>query len=141
MTISRADTLTTVRKKQEYFSDFLDNFFKTPVGDDLARVTNERSVDQALKNLVKTNMGERLFQPTVGGDVYNSLFEQNGIVEGTILEFNILNMIKYNEPRVNVLDVTVDTEKEENTLEISIIYSLINNPDPTTLTFLLKRVR
>jgi hypothetical protein len=51
-------------------------------------------------------------------------------------------MIKYNEPRVHLIDVTADTENiPDNTISISIIYSLINNPDPTTLTILLKRVR
>jgi hypothetical protein len=146
MAISRAETLTTVTKKTEYFSDFSINLDKSPFGNDLAKISNEKSVNQSLRNLVKTNLGERLFQPTVGTDVYASLFEldteSGGGPHTDILIFNIKNMIKYNEPRINLIDVTADVgDGQDNTISITIVYSLINNPDPTTLTMLLKRVR
>jgi hypothetical protein len=61
--LTRAQTLTGAGKKEEYYSDFLNSFAKTPVGEQLARVLNERSINQALKNIILTNRGERLFQP------------------------------------------------------------------------------
>ena len=57
-TITRANTLTAAKKQQEFFSDFFDSFVKTPFGNDLARITNERDVNQSLKNLIQTNLGE-----------------------------------------------------------------------------------
>jgi hypothetical protein len=145
MAISRADTLTTITKKTEYYSDFNTLFVKTPFGDDIARTTNEKSVNQSLKNLIKTNYGERLFQPHLGSNVYNSLFDIVGSgasgPEEEILMFNITNMIKYQEPRVSLIDIAVNSNLDSNILEITLTYALINNPDPTTLTVLLKRVR
>jgi phage baseplate assembly protein W len=139
--ISRADTLTTVTKKEEYFSDIFDNFLKAPFGKDLARATNEKAVNQSLRNLVKTDLGERLFQPFVGSTVYESLFEMNDYLQSDILIFTISNTIRNNEPRVNLIDVFVNENEDPGYIEITIVYSLINNPDPTTLTMLLKRVR
>lgn len=139
--ISRADTLTTVTKKAEYYSDLFDNFLKAPFGGDLARATNEKAVNQSLRNLVKTNIGERLFQPYVGSTVYDSLFEPNDFIQTDVIAFTITNTIKNNEPRVNLIEVLVEENEDPNYIEVSIIYSLINNPDPTTLTMLLKRVR
>jgi phage baseplate assembly protein W len=139
--ISRADTLTTVTKKAEYYSDLFDNFLKAPFGGDLAKASNEKAVNQSLRNLVKTQLGERLFQPFVGSTVYETLFELNDNFQADLLSFTISNTIKNNEPRVNLVDVIVEENEDPNYIEISIIYSLINNPDPTTLTMLLKRVR
>jgi phage baseplate assembly protein W len=160
-TVTRADALTRASKKVEFFSDFTTSFSKTPVGDQLARVLNENSVNQALRNIIKTNLGERPFQPALGSDVYASLFELHSNESIKDLRLFIENAINTNEPRVNLLEVYVKTNldvpeiyedvegsniyvpaaKDENTIEITIIYNLINNPEPITLTVILKRVR
>ena len=142
MAVTRADTLTGTKKQREFFSDFVTSFSKTPLGDQLGRVTNEQSVNQSLRNLIKTNLGERLFQPLVGSDVLKNLFENNTPESLDMLEFFIENTIRNNEQRVNLLQTIINTDNlDSNYVEISIIYNLINKPDPTTLTILLKRVR
>jgi phage baseplate assembly protein W len=164
MALSRADTLTGTIKQQEYFSDFLDNFTKTPFGNQLGKVTNQQSVNQSLRNLISTNLGERLFQPMIGSNVSKSLFEpfstisQSNRIESSSssLEFFIRNTIENNEPRVILIDIIVKTAynntetdvmkqrtgvSDENSVVISIVYRLINNIDPITLNYVLKRVR
>jgi phage baseplate assembly protein W len=141
MATTRADALTGTSKQKEYFSDFLTGFDITPFGNQLGRVTNEQAVNQSLKNLIKTNLGERPFQPMVGSDVYSMLFENQYPEDISLLELFIKNTIENNEPRANLLGVEVKIQPNENSLEISIYYTLINNPEPITLTVLLKRVR
>jgi phage baseplate assembly protein W len=142
MAVTRADTLTGTKKQREFFSDFVTSFSKTPLGDQLGRVTNEQSVNQSLRNLIKTNLGERPFQPLVGSDVLKSLFENNTPESIDLLELYIENTVRNNEPRVNLIETIINTELfDSNSIEISLIYNLINNPEPTTLTILLKRVR
>lgn len=142
MAITRADSLTGTTKQKDFFSDFLTSFAKTPLGNQLGKVTNEQSVNQSLRNIIKTNLGERLFQPLIGSDVYNILFENNTPENISLLELFIENAIRNSETRVNLVQVIVDTEiMDENSVEISLIYNLINNPEPITLTILLKRVR
>lgn len=141
MAISRAETLTGTTKIKENFSDFLTGFDMTPFGNQVGRVVNEKAVNQSLKNLIKTSLGERLFQPTIGSDVYAMLFENNIPEDVDLLELVIKNTIDNNEPRVNLLGVQIEEQSNENALEITIYYTLINNPEPITLTVLLKRVR
>ena len=142
MALTRADTLTGTKKQKEFFSDFVNSFAKTPYGDQLGRLTNEESVNQSLRNLIKTNLGERLFQPLLGSDVTSMLFENNTPEVVSQLEEFIENTIKNNEPRVNLLQTIVnDNSLDSNTIEITLIYNLINNPEEITLTILLKRVR
>lgn len=141
MAVTRADALTGTTKQKEYFSDFVTGFDLTPFGNQLGRVTNEQAVNQSLRNLIKTSLGERLFQPTVGSDVYSMVFENTVPEDITLLELFIKNTIDNNEPRVNLLGVDVKDQTNENALEITIYYTLINNPEPITLTVLLKRVR
>lgn len=138
---TRADTLTGTTKNLEYFSDFTSNFAKTPVGNQLSRVINERSINQALKNLILTNLGERLFQPYIGTNVNATLFENNYPEDLDRLEFFIETTIRNNETRVNLIGVTAVTGNVENEIVITIVYNTINNPEPVSFEYILKRVR
>lgn len=142
MAITRADALTETTKKIDFFSDFVDSFAKSPFGNQLGRLTNEKAVNQSLKNLIMTNLGERPFQPFIGSDVMATLFENNGYETVSSLQLYIQNCIENNEPRVNLLGVEVFSSfASENEVEIVITYNLINNPNPVNFSFLLKRVR
>jgi phage baseplate assembly protein W len=141
MAITRADTFTENKKKIEFFSDFVNSFAKTPFGDQLGKLTNEKSVSQSLKNLILTNLGERLFQPFVGSNVNSVLFENNTANTLSDLEFYIQNTIENNEPRVNLIQVLINSDYSENGISITLIYNLINNPEPVSFSFFLKRVR
>lgn len=138
--ITRADTLTATLKQQEYYSDFLDSFATTPVGGELGRIKNERSVTQSIINLIFTNLGERLFQPLIGSSIFSDLFEINDTITLSSIELNVNNTIKYYEPRASVISV-IATEGDDHTVNVEIVYYLINNPDPININFLLKRVR
>lgn len=138
---TRAETLTGSNRKIEYFSDFLTSFAKTPIGDQLARVTNEKSISQSLKNLILTNLGERLYQPYIGSNVMRTLFENNTKENLDTLQFYIENVIDNNEKRVNLLGIDIVSGSNENEIKISIVYNTINNPEPVTFEYILKRVR
>jgi len=150
---TRAESISPKEKQGEIFSDFLNSFAKTPIGEQLGRVTNEKSVNQSLRNLIKTNVGERLFQPFIGSDVNASLFELNTQAKINDLEFFIRTTIQNNEPRVNLIEVLVESSLDQDTTQINrlidtyeivitIVYTLINNIEEIVLTIpLLKRVR
>jgi|TARA_R110000851_G_scaffold39966_5_gene101117 phage baseplate assembly protein W len=150
---TRAESISPKEKQGEIFSDFLNSFAKTPIGEQLGRVTNEKSVNQSLRNLIKTNVGERLFQPFIGSDVNASLFELNTQAKINDLEFFIRTTIQNNEPRVNLIEVLVESSLDSGTTQINrlidtyeivitIVYTLINNIEEIVLTIpLLKRVR
>ena len=150
---TRAESISPKEKQGEFFSDFLNSFAKTPVGNQLGRVTNEKAVNQSLRNLIKTNVGERLYQPLIGSDVNASLFELNTEAQLSKIEFFIETTILNNEPRVNLIDVLAESSLVQNTTQtnrpidpneivVTIVYTLINSIEEIVLTIpLLKRVR
>ena len=141
MAVTRLDTFTSTGKKTVYYSDFTDNFDKELFGDDLLAVTNEKSVNQSLKNLIYTNVNERPFQPLVGSSIRKMLFEPNTPSDLNALKNFIFTTITNFEPRVNLVDVTVTSEVDSETITATITYTLINTQAPITLTLFLNRVR
>lgn len=139
--LTRAETLTGTKKKTEFFSDFVSSFVVTPMGNQLGRVTNEKSINQAIKNLLLTDLGERLFQPDVGSDISYLLFEPNLRENYEMIETFIRSTIKNYEPRAQVQDVVFGEPENEHELYVTIYYNLINNPEIITFNLLLKRVR
>jgi predicted component of type VI protein secretion system len=78
----------------------------------------------------------------IGSEVYASLFENNYIENTDMIQLFIENTIKNNEPRVELNEVIINSSRtDENVLEVTIVYNVINNPEPVTLNVLLKRVR
>lgn len=139
--MSRANRLSTTITKQDYFSDFLNNFDSHPITNALARTTNENAVKQSLRNLILTDLGERLFQPNIGSDVSKSLFEPNDLITAQNIDFFIKNTIKYNEPRVLLLHLDVIPRVDNSSFEVNLVFSLINNSTPITMSIILRRVR
>lgn len=138
---SRAQTTIATGKKTEFFSDFMTSFAKTPVGDQLAKVTNERSINQSLKNIILTDVGERLFQPNFGSNIRALLFESSVESNLSTIEFYIRTSIENNEKRINLIGVSVEPSENESEIAINVVYNTINNPEPILFTYILKRVR
>lgn len=149
---TRAETFTANKKQTEFFSDFLNSFAKSPAGNQMVRVTNQQSVNQSIRNIIKTISGERFFSPYVGSDVFASVFQPNDFFQIERLKTSIATAITNFERRAELISVDVRSSNvnlsigetpitDENSIEVTIIYSLINSIDPITLTFLLKRVR
>jgi hypothetical protein len=72
----------------EKYSDFFNDIIINPVTGDLAKRTNEEAVRQSIINLILTGRGERPFQPLVGSDIYQLLFETITLETTSLLETN-----------------------------------------------------
>ena len=125
---------------------------RTPFGHALSLITNEQDVSQSIRNLVFTNYGERLFQPSLGCNVFGSLFELSGIPLINLLQDSITATITANEPRCSlqsvvvqnpnfVSNLTTPASSDKNSIEVTIQYSLVNNPAPISLTLFLTPIR
>lgn len=140
--LTRAQTLDNSQKRIEYFSDFKNNLTISPVGDQLARVTNDKSVIQALRNLILTKPGERLFNPVFGSTLSELLFEHNIEENLTLAEKFITDSIRRFEPRVEIIKLRITpNQNNENEIFVTLYFRIINNEEPNTVTFLFKRVR
>jgi phage baseplate assembly protein W len=138
--VTRALAITQAGKVVQTYSDFTDNFTKNPVSEELVVLVNEDSVKQAIKNLLMTNPGERLFNPFFGSGVTGQLFELFTPFLVQSLTSNINVSVSQFEPRVNILDINITQTDDENDLQVSVTFSIVNRA-PVTMSLFLQRVR
>lgn len=141
MALTRADTISKQINQNEVYSDFQTSFAKHPINGELLTVKNEDSIKQAFKNLILTNIGERVFDPFFGSTVNESLFEPYTPFLVEDLQRSIQVAAANFENRINILDIVILDDIERNAFSISILFSIINRPDPIQLDLFLRRVR
>jgi hypothetical protein len=134
-------SLTPRTTAQEFFSDFTKNLDQIPGRTEIARVINENSVKESIKNLISTDRGERLFQPNIGCDIRGSLFENITQATMIILEENIKSTIRTYEPRCNLRSVEVSGNIDTNELSAKIVFNVINSSNITSISIDLSRAR
>lgn len=123
-----------------FYSDIPINFDMAPSSGDLARLTNENSVNQSLENIVYTVAGERLYQPSIGSTIGMRNFEIGSYFESEILISNLTVDIQQNEPRVNLQNITVVYPADYSVM-VTIYYYIVNNPVLQVLSIKLDRTR
>jgi len=138
---TRADFFTQTQKTSNLFADLMTNLIPHPISKDVVKVKNDQSIKQALRNLVLTNYGERMFQPTVGCDIRNALFEPNDILSADAIQHHITTTIQNHEPRVSLIEVVVQPSFEDDLVTVNIVFSIINTTAVQSLSMILKRVR
>ena len=139
--VNRSEKFTQKSKTVEIYSDFLTNFDKHPITNTLAKVTNEESIKQSLRNLIKTKMGSRFYDPNKGTPLHRVLFEPSDIITAENIVFYVTDTIKTYEPRVQILQCSAIPSPDSSYFSVNIVFSIINIPNPLTLNVILKRVR
>lgn len=134
-----------VERTSKPFKDISLSFVRNPATDDVTTLSNERSIARSIRNLVSTLRGERFFQPDLGCDVNNLLFENyldlNSI---NVLEDEIRQTIEQYEPRVELDSdsVSVIAEPDNNEIAVKISFRIIGIEAQTqTLEFIFQPLR
>jgi phage baseplate assembly protein W len=102
---------------------------------------NERAVSRSVRNLLSTNRGERLYQPDIGSDLSNLLFEQMTDGMATTISNLIYSTLEQYEPRAKILRLSVIPNYDRNLYDVTISFMIINSQEPFTLNIALDRVR
>ena len=140
--MARADKYSLEQKKTEIYSDFLNSFEQNPLTGALARVTNEDSVKQSLRNIILTNIGERFYDSNKGSKIKQSLFELYDPSTVEIIRIQLGEAISAYEPRAIIQDIRLQEDLERNGYYVTLIFSIINIPDQTfSLDLSIQRVR
>lgn len=129
-------------KISRLFKDISLSFTRNPLTNDIIPLYNEVAIKKSVINLVKTHLGERLFQPLLGSTIDRSIFELNLTEINEFMPDRIKNLLSNYEPRISVLDVILRSKEEQYELEVEIAYEIIGLPLPTqTIDFLLQPSR
>lgn len=123
------------------FSDLDFNFTLNPVTRDVTRRYDEDAVKTALKNLILTNNYERPFHSEIGSPIKKLLFEPATPMLGAMLKRTISDVINTFEPRVNIIDINTVVNPDEESIDISIEFTILNTTAPITLDLTLERTR
>ena len=132
----------SVTRISRSFKDISLSFEPHPITKDLPVIKNETAITRSIRNLVETIPTERFFNPDLGSDVRNSLFEFVDFGTSSIIADQIRNTISNFEPRVEDVDVSVEPFPDTNQFEITIIFNIIGQEIPSQqFSFILEATR
>ena len=124
------------------FKDLSMSFKTNPLNDDLIGLKNTSAIARSLKNIVFTQPGEKFFNPDFGSRISESLFENVDDVSALAIEDEIRSSIINFEPRVNLLDVSVNPNPDDNEMNVIIQYEVTGiDVPPQQLEFVLLPTR
>jgi phage baseplate assembly protein W len=99
--------------------------------------TTKDQIKSNLVNLLLTDVGERVMNPSFGCELRKFLFE--GITEDNIeiLKENLLNSIAVFIPEITVIDIIVTPNSDYNLIDLNIKYivNISQQPDQVTVEF------
>ena len=124
------------------FKDLSVTFKKHPVTDDLVQVKDKAAIVQAIQGILLTRKGERPFQPELGCDVQNMLFEPLDYASAGTIKQEIRETIDRYEPRVTVTRIECTPDFDNNGYNVEMLYTIVGREDvPVGIEFILERTR
>jgi|TARA_Y100001938_G_C7825833_1_gene298877 phage baseplate assembly protein W len=131
-----------VQRVSRAFKDISFAFDPHPVTKDLPVLTNERAIIRSVRNLVETIPTERFFQPLLGTDVRDSLFEFVDFGTARVIEDQIKNTIRFYEDRVENLKVQVEPRPDNNSFNVNVFFDIVGKDfPPQAFSFILEATR
>lgn len=131
-----------IETKEKIYADIPLSFTAHPVTGNVKTLKNADSIIQSVKNIVLTNFFERPYEPYLGGNIYNRLFDN---VESTYTQFliaeDITTSLENYEPRAEILNVSVFPDTDRNTLRITVKFIPITQSEPVSVDVIVERVR
>ena len=111
-----------------------------PAGDIFKKI-DAAAVKQSVKNLLLTSRGEKPFNNFFGSNLNSALFALDTEFDPEFVQNLIFDAITNHEPRARVLSVTVQLKPENNTLDTTVEFQIVNTKEIVTLDVSLARVR
>ena len=132
----------SIQRKSRTFKDISLSFSPHPVTKDLPVLLNERAIARSVRNLVETIPTERFFDPLLGTDIRESLFENYSRTTITVIQDQIRETVENYEPRVTNVGIEVDARPDRNTLEVKVLFDIVGLSSPTqSFSFILEPTR
>jgi len=85
---------------------------------------DESHVQQSIRLILATGVGERVMRPEFGGNLERLAFEPMSAVTITYVQHQVRETLVRFEPRIEVLDVTVTADLDASMLQVGIQYRL-----------------
>ena len=109
------------------YKDISADFDANAITGDLDPVKDAISVKRGITNILLTSMFERLFQPELGSNLKDVLFEPIDEITTARIEREVRSAIDAWEKRAEVLNVFVDPDEEYNRYKVSVTFRPLNS--------------
>jgi phage baseplate assembly protein W len=123
------------------FSDLDLNFTAHPVTGDINIRYDADAIKASVKNLVLTQNYERPFHSEIGSPINGLLFDLATPLLTITLQRTITDLINNHEPRVFLNEVVINVSPDNNSVYVSIYFTILNTLNPITLDLILERTR
>ena len=131
-----------VQRRSQGFLDLSASFQNNPMSNDLISLKNETAIARSVRNLILTTQGERPFQPVLGSNVNNLLFDNMDKLTAASLKTEIETTIENYEPRVDINEIIVDPNYDNNEFNVTVSYYIVGIDVPEQeLSFVLESTR
>jgi len=131
-----------VQRVSKSFKDISASFQINPLNRDLISLNNSYAIARSLRNLIMTVPGDRPFNPVLGSQVTNLLFEKLDKLTAVTIKSEIVNTIENFEPRVRLNEVIVNAQSDKNQFDVKIQYYIVGiDVQLQELTFALEPTR
>ncbi len=131
----------TYTRKVKTFVDISLDFTPHPLTGDLTTISDNRSVNNSLKNLIMIMPNEVPFQRNIGSTTASLLFDMCDVATASLLENEIRRTILFNEPRVEIEDLIVEPYPEQNEFRVTLKYKIVGTLETVTFTQILYPTR
>lgn len=103
---------------------------------DIALVSQEREIEESIRLILGTALGERPMRPEFGCAIHDYVYAGADAATAAQIGFEVRTSLKRWEPRIDVrdVDVTID-EVDRSLLYIDIRYAVRSTNDPRNLVF------
>jgi len=126
---------------QHIYSDLDLTFLPSPATGDVSMKYDEQAVIRSIRNLLNTNLYDRLFQPDVGSTLNQLLFEPVSPLTATLIQNEIVRTLTNYEPRARINSLVVSANPDNNQFNVALTVFVGNQTSPTAINLILQRTR
>jgi len=121
-------------------SEFIGSGWAFPLRTDatggIALVRDEREIEESIRLILGTAIGERPMRPEFGCGIHDYIFAPTDATTAGRIGYEVRAALTRWEPRIEVADVVVDTAADDPAvLYIDVRYTVTNSNDPRNLVF------
>lgn len=127
--------------KKYVYRDINLAFEKHPLTGDVVSATDVEAIKKSLRNLVMTDLYDAPFNPEKGTSLNGSLFENFTPITMEFLKTKIKEMIDLYEPRIQVQKIVIFQKDDQNTLEVTIHFKILDLNRFEDITIFVERTR
>lgn len=108
---------------------------------DISLLVNEQALLESVKNILITEPGDRVMNPTFGCPLNQYVFEPIDPILMVSIRNTITNSIRSYEDRVDNLKININMSIDMNTIEIIVLFNMKTKNNTLTLTLSLNKIR